>query len=324
MSPVSKTHFAKGERMLDNQTYNKLLKLIPKNPAILSDVLSVIPASPSQMEKASKSLSDHSGDYDYINKHVRDRFVHVMTKQRCYKQGKDLPHLLEKNNQYLLKDTRDEILGYFIDCNLLSRFYPYARKILVPIITSWIADPEQAVRFLNKNINFLQAPQIDALLKIIPDGINNCLLTIGGSKALEIRRLSGLNINDPAERHEIINGIAKSPSIIGKMNLDIIKITYNDLEKLPPARRFDFIRYLYEPLLGGMSGRDPRFWGRVTKSRINTAIKRSTRYKYFEVTDIPFKKMTHLLFAVSIKKNSIVKVWVERYKEYLAVKKTMR
>lgn len=166
----------------------------------------------------------------------------------------------------------------------------------------------------------MDGQEVDKLLAIIPDGIDNCLLTIAGAKVLQIRELRQLDLTDPEQRHKFVNTIAQTPSMISKVGIKL-DITYQDLEKLPPARRFNFLQHLYEPRLGHMylRGGNPTYYGTIYISRLKKALTHD-RYKWFNIEDLSVGKLKHLLFAVSIRKNAAIKLWLERYEEYLSVK----
>lgn len=303
---------------LNDHDYEKILRLVPQNPGILSTVLGILPATKAQSRKAEKVMSQHKTGTGFIDEKIRQK---IETQMRWkWKNGNEIPKMIENNKLTMSEDTKQYLVDAVMGKLPLVKFYPYARRLLLPNIISFIHDEHKAIQFLNKNHSLMDGNEVDKLLAIIPDGLDNHLLTIGGAKVLRIRELRQLDLNDSEERHKFINTIAQTPSMISKVGIKL-DITHKDLERLPPARRFNFLQHLYEPRLGHMwvRGSEPRYYGNLYLNRLKKA-EGHARYKWFSIEDLSVDDMKHLLFAVSIRKNAVMKLWIERYEAYLNLK----
>ena len=307
---------------MNNIEYNKILKLLKKDENIFIGFVEIVsPTNAAQIKavhKQSQSFTDEGKAK--VQKNIEPMVVQqvdaVLNKKRKWGgHGKELPKLLKTYEGIITPAVKQKIVKKV--CGPMKDFYPYAKKELLEVTLPWINTESEALGIIQHHHRSLDTKIIDTLLTKISNGIDHPDLKKFRESSLPFvaRSLNALDMTNPDDRRQVVNSIAKTPSLMRLIDHNIT-LTLDDLKSLPPARRLDFMEFLYEPVLGRRSHRGT-YYGTITKQRIQRARKKYGADTRMPIAKIPRDDMKHLLFAVSLRKNEIVATWWERYEKYL-------
>lgn len=306
---------------MNDKDYKKVLKQLKKDEDLFIKFINIIkPENENQlvfvrdyMENFSKKDEVGKIVYPIVSKLVLD-LVTSKPKYKWAKKGTKAPKILKTFKNILTDEVRRSVIE--IVKTPMKEWYPYAKKDVVNVSIPWINSEEEALSIAKLHHRIINVKNMNILLTKISDGTNNP--TIGKllekSPSYKAGQLKKLDLTDTDQRHKFINSIAQTPSLLKLLNNIQLTITLDDLKKLPPVRRFNFLQYLYEPSLGyRYSG---RYYGNINGSTMKKAIKRFGGTTRLPMDKIKTEDLKQLLFSVSFRKNDEVNVWWDRYKQY--------
>lgn len=310
---------------MENKDYKKVLSLIKKEETVLVGFIRLVPPTTLTQINAVRDMTKHVSDPKVIAEAVESEVLTqvesiLSTKKKWGSHGRALAKLLGDYGDIISDKVKQKIVNRAT--GTLETFYPYAKKELLSVVIPWVKDEDSAIAILNAHHRNITTDDMDVLLGQITNGINH-----DGLKKIREHSTSFLahsfqkaDFNDADVRRKFIKEFAKMPSLIRHVSNVSVTITLDDLKDIPPARRFDFLQFLYQPLLGLYSLYSKNWWPRkVTKKNIEQA-RKNKLYTQISVEDVSLDDMKNLLFALSIRKNEMIQAWYRRYEQYLIKK----
>lgn len=306
---------------MNNTEYTKILNLLKKDENLFAEFTQVFPPKNEHQIKSMYKCSQEFKSFDVakelLSPTVLKQINSILTNKPKYGgHGKKLPKLLKRYEDMLSDEIKQRIVKKV--STPMKEFYPYAKRDLLDIAVKWIKDEDTTIKVIQQHYRIIDVDVLEQLLTNVSGGIEHESLKKVRETSLPFlaRELRKLDLNDGDQRHQVINTVAKTPSLLKQMDTRI-HITLEDMQKLPPSRRFDFMRFIYEPKFGNYSVYAKNWWPRsITKARLKKANDHQ-RYKKITIDPISRDDVKNLLFAVSIRKNGEVKIWYDRYDEYL-------
>lgn len=285
---------------------NKLIdqideKTIGKNFHTLNELVNVF-----------AQIQDHSEKFKSI---INDLVVDFTLKQTAY-YSKQILNMLKMVEKHLTTENKKIIYNYFIDN---SYKFGASRKNMISMLSNYDMPYDDTVRFVRKFNRSMSMNMFKNIVDKVPDGMNDQHIKtiLSSNKKLQIDKFSKDDLKDAKKRKKLIRHIVKTPT--SESNLDFnIKITLSDLQGVAPSMRFDFLRWYFNGPIDYIRSR--RYYMRsyyFQKDNMSAPnLKKRIRAKNIIIDDISPDDITKLLLSVGIKKNSIVSIWIEKYKIY--------
>ncbi len=225
----------------------------------------------------------------------------------------DYPNLVFSASKWLDVLAKKNIISKFL--NYYMNFNSAGKKRMASIATDFVdANDPIAINILKVFLRNIKPEDVKKLLEKIPNGVNNQDVQKIFEKTRMMEYLtfneSAFN-NDPKERERIVKAIGRTPSLIKKLDFDI-KLSLDDIKKIAPAMRFNFIQHIfkYETIYAGWG-----YHGWTLSNQISWQKKR-TREQHLIMPDISPEEMKELLFSVCLKKNNEFSKWMDSYIKY--------
>lgn len=299
-----------------NTEYRKILKLLNKNDALFAEFVTKFPPKNKAQSQALRANIIFLKNPDKVRKMFEptlDKQIDNLLGKKIkswQKHGKKLPKLLQIHKNNLSDQVKKKMVNLI--CSPMQNFYPYAKKDLIEIAAPWVTTESQAIKVIQHHHRIIQAKDLDHLLGLVPKGLEHGnLKKIKNSALFAADELNKLDLNDKDERHKFINKVAQTPSVLKSVNQKV-HVTAEDLKKLPPCRRFDFLNFMYYPVIGHW-----RFKHMKTKKRMEEAM--APRWDRITMDLIPPKEIENLLFSVVLRKHEQVESWYHKYQRYYTV-----
>lgn len=309
---------------MENKDYAKIIRRLKKDEKVFIGFIKLVPpANSSQI----RTIKEHIKDFNN-NDEVNEAISFVVSKRiesllnRRGKQygalGKELPDLMKEHNDIILDKTKRKLIKK-VSVDKLDNFYAYSKKEIVNLTSDWIEKEEDAVEIIQTHHRILESTTFNNLLSKIADGVKheNLKKLRESSPTFLAKELMALDLNNPDERHRFINSIARSTSLTKYVDTSNLVLTLEDLKKLPSMRRFNFLCYLYQPLLGRLY-RNGRFAGFITAARVKEKLKKG-KITRLPIQSFPRDDLKDLLFTVAVHKNELASAWWKRYEEFFDI-----
>lgn len=303
-----------------NKEYRKILKLLNKNDALFAEFVTKFPPKNKAQSQALRANITFLKNPDKVRKMFEptlDKQIDNLLGKKIkswQKHGKKLPKLLQIHKDSLSDQDKKKVVNLI--CSPMQNFYPYAKKDLIEIAASWVTTENQAIKVLQHHHRIIQAKDLNHLLGLVPKGLEHGdLKKIKNSALFAAYELNKLDLNDKDERHKFINKVAQMPSVLKAVNQKV-HVTAEDLKKLPPCRRFDFLNFMYYPVI---DHRDFKYMKNYMNTKKKMELAMAPRWNRITMDLIPPKELENLLFSVVIRKHEQVESWYHKYQLYYTV-----
>lgn len=307
-----------------NYTYLSTIKNLKKNPkafeAFLLDLSSNPPANPQQILYLTRYMPPALRQNPTIEanmvKYVKINIDKILkTKYKWGAAGKPVGKMLKEFGDAFNRTERRKIMSKILP--KMSQFYAYAKREVLETLVDWVEDEDTAIQIITKHHRLLSPAQAETVMKNVSKGWDNELVKKAFAQSLMTltKKFKDADLKDKGVRKDFVNAIAQRPSLIRKVNKRI-RLTLDDLNSLPPARRFTFLRELYRPIF--------RSYNLNTLLGIVRAFENAPNTKLVSIEPVPAEEMETLLFSLSIRKNDEVAKWFEKYKKFLINRDKMK
>jgi hypothetical protein len=304
---------------MNNTEYSKILTILKKDEVIFKGFIQLVPPHTISQIKSAQRCSQNFSSRAEVNKIIEScvenqiNYVLAKKKPKYGNLGNELPKLLKSCDSILSDSIKDSVVKKI--CSPMNDFYTYSRKSILEIAYKWARTEGQSLSIIKNHHRCLTEEMIGSLLKNVTGGLNHPDLKKikDTSSIFSIIELNKLIVDEKKHREKIIQIIAKTPSIMSKLDAKLT-ITLADLKKIPPVRRFNFLQYLYRPIFGSTSYRG------TYRYRLAT-IHLAKNKTILPIEKISKEDMKELLFSVAIRKNDEITTWWNRYEEYSKVLK---
>lgn len=260
---------------------------------------------------------------------LKNNFNKLSKRKKRTPVGNELVELALKANRFFVAEDRQQLKPYVLDC--IGVFYPYAKKPLVSLLVSWLSkdDFEIARRLLIKHYRVLDSKAVENILQIIGDISEDKEVNSALEKSPEymLRLFSNMDMKKTDNKKKLLNWLAERPTYMSKINFPI-EIGAEDFELLPTMRRFGFIKDVYSPLISasreGLNLGSLRAKSYSRKNAFGVLISLANNngwVRNVKLNWIDEDQMKFLLFGASMRNNSEISSWFEKYKDLCEFRK---
>ena len=248
---------------------------------------------------------------------ILDANAHSLTTNywgRPAKHNMEYPRLINGCAPYLTDLGKSKVLDRILKYQ--SNFYSSGRKSLsISAVEFLTQNDSRALPVLEAFYRILPKESFDLLMDKTENGMQNKGVEriLKKTKRYKLYNYTEESIKDPKVKIELLKDLARSPSLVKKLEYDV-RINVDDIKQVAPAMRFKFLQFIYK--------RELYFTRYGSYYRFNQTKKNILDYRHkskLKVPLIPVEEMKEILFSVSLQKNAEVTKWLDQYQKMIEV-----